>query len=213
MGGWRWIFIIEGLLTVVVAVAFKFLVVDWPETAGFLTPSERALLTQRLEADSANAHMDVLDSRAVKRILCDWKVYCAALMYLGAVNTGYATSFFIPTILTEMGYTAAIAQVRTIPIYVVAAASALAVAWCTDRAKHRFGFAISGIVVAVIGYVILLCQAGLTTGVKYMACFFIVTGGYMTQPVVWVWLSNVCSSLAPLLFKHLSVARLWLTRQ
>jgi MFS family permease len=107
------------------------------------------------------------------------------------VNTGYATSFFIPTIIEEMGFTASESQVRSIPIFIVAAVAALIVAWWTDRLHHRFAFTIAGVLVGFIGYVILLCQEHVHTGVKYMACFFITTGGYMTQPVTWTWLSNV----------------------
>lgn len=39
--GWEWIFIIEGLLTVVVAVISFWMVHDFPDTARFLTPEER----------------------------------------------------------------------------------------------------------------------------------------------------------------------------
>src|ERR1700753_714441 len=47
--GWRWIFILEGLLTVVVAIAALFLLYDFPETASFLTPEERAWAAHRLK--------------------------------------------------------------------------------------------------------------------------------------------------------------------
>jgi cyanate permease len=198
--GWRWIFIIEGLLTIIIAISFKFLVVDWPESASFLTDTERALLLRRLALDVGDARMDLLNRRSAKRIFTDWKIWCGVLMYMGVVNTGYATSFFIPTIIEEMGYTAAMSQVRSIPIFIVAAIAALIVAWATDRMKHRYAFTIAGVVVGGIGYVVLLCQENVSVGVKYMACFFITTGGYMTQPVTWVWLNNV----RPLLFLHIS---------
>ena len=73
--GWRWIFIIEGLVTVLVACIAKIFVVDWPETSKFLSPSERTLLLRRLREEAANAKMDRLDKRAVKRIFSDWKIY------------------------------------------------------------------------------------------------------------------------------------------
>ena len=47
--GWRWIFILEGLLTVVVAVAAFFLLYDFPETAAFLTVEEKAWVVRRLK--------------------------------------------------------------------------------------------------------------------------------------------------------------------
>lgn len=90
--GWRWMFILEGLFTVVVGAASKFLVPDWPEKAAFLDEGEKRLLIARLTADVADAKMNRLDRRAYRRIFSDWKIYCGVLMYFGIVNTGYATS-------------------------------------------------------------------------------------------------------------------------
>ena len=73
--GWRWIFIIEGLATFVVAVIAKFFIVDWPETAKFLSPEERLLLIRRLGEDVADVRMDRLDNKAKRRVFGDWKIY------------------------------------------------------------------------------------------------------------------------------------------
>ena len=73
--GWRWIFIIEGLVTIVIAIGSKFLIVDWPETAKFLNDEERKLLIGRLAADNGEARMDRLDKPALKRCFSDIKVY------------------------------------------------------------------------------------------------------------------------------------------
>ncbi|CAD0095469.1 unnamed protein product [Aureobasidium mustum] len=191
--GWRWIFIIEGILTVVVGVFARFWVCDWPETAKFLTEEERLLLTSRLQTDSGEAIMNRLDKAATRRIFTDWKIYCGVIMYMGIVNTGYSGSFFVPTIIREMGYTSASAQIRSIPIFVVAAICSVAAAWLTDRLRHRFAFCIFGLVVASIGYIILLCQTGLSVGVKYFALFLVVPGGYITQPIVLAWVQNCMS--------------------
>ncbi len=78
-GGWRWIFIIEGLATFVVAVVSRPFIVDWPETAKFLTPEERLLLIRRLSEDVADARMDRLDSKARRRAFGDWKIYVGYL--------------------------------------------------------------------------------------------------------------------------------------
>lgn len=47
--GWRWIFILEGIVTVLVAFAAFFLLYDFPETAGFLTEEERQFVIHRLK--------------------------------------------------------------------------------------------------------------------------------------------------------------------
>ncbi|CAD6566176.1 MAG: hypothetical protein ASARMPRED_008572 [Alectoria sarmentosa] len=188
--GWRWIFIIEGLATFAFAVISRFFIVDWPETAKFLTPAERQLLIRRLSEDMADARMDRLDSKARRRAFGDWKIYVGILMYLGVNNTGYSTSFFTPTILSELGWTAVRAQVLSIPIYIVAAVTCLISALLTDRLQHRYAFAMLGVVTASIGYIILLAQGSVSVGARYFAVYLVMAGGYITQPITLVWLSN-----------------------
>jgi cyanate permease len=134
-----------------------------------------------------------MDKRAARRIFSDPKIYLGTLMYFGIVNTGYAGSFFIPTIVKELGYTSSAAQVRSIPIFVVATVTALTASWITDRMKHRYAFCMVGLVISSIGYILLLNQNNLSAGVKYFALFLIVPGGYITQPITLVWLSNLMS--------------------
>ena len=78
--GWRWIFILEGLATVVLAVFAKFFIVDWPETSKFLNVEERQLLLRRLSEDVEQARMDRLDNKARRRIFGDWKIYTGYAM-------------------------------------------------------------------------------------------------------------------------------------
>lgn len=73
--GWRWIFIIEGLATVLLALVAKFFIVDWPETSKFLNDTERRLLLRRLSDDALEAKMDRLDKHAKRRVFGDWKIY------------------------------------------------------------------------------------------------------------------------------------------
>lgn len=73
--GWRWIFIIEGLVTLVTAAVSKPLIVDWPETAKFLDGEERDLLARRLALDNGCAKMDHLNRLSIKRVLSDVKIY------------------------------------------------------------------------------------------------------------------------------------------
>ncbi|KAL4801269.1 major facilitator superfamily domain-containing protein [Aspergillus unguis] len=187
---WRWVFILEGLATAVIAIISKFFIVDWPEKARFLNDTEREILKSRLHGDRGAYRMDRLDKTAVKRILSDVKIYLGTLMYFGLLNTGYAASFFTPTILNEMGWSQLDAQVMSVPVYVVAAVLTLSMALISDYFKHRFAFAITGCMVATVGYVILLAQDHVATGVKYFALFAIVGGGYIAQPIIIGWLSN-----------------------
>lgn len=185
------------------------MVVDWPETAKFLTDEERALLIARLSVETGDARMDRLDKRSAKRVFGDWKIYCGIIMYIGVVNTSYSTSvsatvqasiqiqsiadyrqFFIPTIIKQMGYTSASAQLRSVPIYIVATAGAIATAFISDRLKHRYSFTIIGLCISATGYIILLNQTHVSVGVRYAALFLITPGAFICHPVVIAWVNN-----------------------
>lgn len=83
--GWRWIFILEGILTVIVAIIAYFTIYDFPETAPFLTERERAFVVHRLKyqgqaSGAANvAQREEFEWRYVKDAFTDWQVYVAII--------------------------------------------------------------------------------------------------------------------------------------
>lgn len=81
--GWRWIFIIEGLATIVCSIISKLFIVDWPEKAKFLTLEERRLLIHRLGQDVPEARMDRFNKNARHRTFLDWKIYIGYVPGLG----------------------------------------------------------------------------------------------------------------------------------
>lgn len=83
--GWRWIFILEGILTVIVACVAYFLIYDSPETAAFLSEEERAWLLHLLkyQGSKGSGHM-VAESEAfqwkfVKDAFSDWQIYLSVV--------------------------------------------------------------------------------------------------------------------------------------
>lgn len=52
LSGWRWLFIIQGLVTFVVALASLFVLPDDPTRTWWLTPEERKLAQERMDRDT-----------------------------------------------------------------------------------------------------------------------------------------------------------------
>jgi hypothetical protein len=116
--GWAWIFILEGALTCVAAIASKWIVCDFPEDCRFLSEEERAMLLARIKVDTADTHVDRLTWKTFLWIMKDWKIYCSGFMYLCCVTTSYSIALFLPTILKSMVFSSFFTlTVRDTPLF------------------------------------------------------------------------------------------------
>ncbi|CCH41390.1 putative membrane protein [Wickerhamomyces ciferrii] len=172
--GWRWIFILEGLLTVIVAVASFFLMYDFPETANFLTERERSFVIHRLKYDSNKSKTPLKSSRfppdfgnftedddinlkqALKAALKEWILYVHVLLYYGIITPTYGFALFLPSVVKELGYSSSHAQLMTVPIYITASIISIVVAWFSDKAGLRSPFIAGSLGLVVLGYTLAL---------------------------------------------------------
>lgn len=88
LAGWRWIFILEGLLTILGGLATPFILPDSPDAARFLTPAEKAILKLRLQQDSGTSSGKVETSekfqwKFLRAAFLDWKIWFAILIFWG----------------------------------------------------------------------------------------------------------------------------------
>ena len=114
----------------------------------------------------------------------------SGLMYLGTVVSNYSVAYYLPTVLSGLGYTSSEAQIQTIPIYAAGFAVALLTAWSSDRLQHRFGFVMLGAAINAIGYAVLLATERVSIKVRYMALYLVECGLWIGSPVEVVWLTN-----------------------
>jgi MFS family permease len=94
-----------------------------------------------------------------------------------------------PTIITNLGYKAATAQLLTVPPYAFAFGTTIAVAVLSERLGKRAVFIASSAIFAAIGYSILLGNADPVArpGVSYAAVFFAAGGIYPATALVLSW--------------------------
>jgi len=139
----------------------------------------------RLEADGSAISDDKLN---LLDALKDWKIWVAALAYLGAEENASSTVSFQPTVLNGLGFTASSAQVHSIPVYVVAWVVSMTCAVLAERLRKRYVFAMFGMLLTTIGLAIEIAQPK-AAGVRYLGMFFVTAGPYVTMPVTLVWLA------------------------
>lgn len=82
LGGWAWIFILEGIVTVLVALWAYWAFQDYPETAKFINDSERKEIQRRLDDDRGSL-ADEYGRKYIRQAFTDWKVYAHCFNFLG----------------------------------------------------------------------------------------------------------------------------------
>ncbi|KAK4048922.1 hypothetical protein OIV83_004478 [Microbotryomycetes sp. JL201] len=206
IGGYNgcWIFILEGLLTVIAGVVAFWALTDYPSTAGWLTEEEQAWLIYKKAIDSGvHGESDQVKSAFIKRALTDWQVWLATLFYMGIVTPLYAVALFAPTIINSLGagYTRPQVQLLTVPVYVFACIWVLVSAVWSDKMRRRFPLLMVDYALCVIGLVMNLAPS--PSGVKYAGLFLMAAGAYAGLPQVVCWLGN---NLAPQLVRSIGSA-------
>ncbi|KAF8626636.1 hypothetical protein AX15_004776 [Amanita polypyramis BW_CC] len=187
--GWSWIFILEGLATVVVGFIALFVMVDLPTTAKFLTPQERAfVIYQKKLENSTVGEEEHLEMRHIWAALTDWQVWLQTLLGICVGAPLFGITLFLPSIIRSFGYSAAISQLLAVPPFTMATIAVYVNSYYSDKLRRRSPFILCGLSLAILGFFINLLKV--PNVVKYISIFAIVTGTYGSTPGVLSWLGN-----------------------
>ncbi|KAF9518068.1 hypothetical protein BS47DRAFT_1380020 [Hydnum rufescens UP504] len=194
--GWSWIFILEGIATVVVAILSAFVLhgCDSPEEASFLTASERRFLFHRRKYELSSVGEDEsVKSIYVWKAVKDWQVWVHTLVAMSVIIPLYANALFLPSIIHGFGYSTAISQLLTVPPFIFATIATIISALLADRLKRRSTSILIGQLTSLIGFAINISHVH-SRGPKYFGTFLSAAGTYSAFPAMVAWLSN---NLAP----------------
>jgi hypothetical protein len=133
LSAFRWLFILEGLPSLLSSPLVYFFLPDYPETTPWLSPSEKALAAERLHIEGSHGNSKSMTWVDAKATLTDWRLYAHYAIYFGISTPFSSLSLFTPTITAGLGFENLTAQLMTVPPYAVAYVVTLAVSWSADR--------------------------------------------------------------------------------
>ncbi|KAK8052229.1 hypothetical protein PG993_003614 [Apiospora rasikravindrae] len=194
LSSWRWIFVIEGLLTIAVAIAVYFILPNGLADAKFLSPEEREFAMRRVHGSGRGDSLHERESNEkfswseVRRGIFSFLTWSTAIAYFGILSGLYSFGLFLPTIIAALGYTANEAQLWSVIPYAAAAVVTVIVAFLSDRLRVRGIIMLFTLPIAIIGYAAIANTTN--PKVKYGMTFLMATGLYSSVPPVLGWLSN-----------------------
>jgi ACS family tartrate transporter-like MFS transporter len=152
--GWQWLFLLEGMPSILLGIVVLIYLTDRPEQAYWLTDEQRTWLVARMHADRA-ARATASHHASITAALTNPVVWLFALLYFCIVVCFYGVTFFLPTILKQLSGLSdlQVGLLAAIP-YVVAAVTMVLVGMSSDRSGERHVHVAACVIVGAIGLVL-----------------------------------------------------------
>ncbi|KAF2461954.1 pantothenate transporter liz1 [Lineolata rhizophorae] len=188
---WRWLFIIEGVITIVVAFGSFFILPNFPRTTKWLTEEERQLAVWRLQEDIGTDDWVSSEEQTfwhgMKLAFADIKTWILMIMLFAIVSAGSVTNFF-PSVVETLGYGTIETLLLTTPPYVLAVITTFLNSWHADRTGERFFHVSLPLLFGVAAFII--AATTVKTAPRYLAMMLMVPGVYTGYVVALAWISN-----------------------
>ncbi|EXJ94470.1 hypothetical protein A1O1_02866 [Capronia coronata CBS 617.96] len=185
LAGWRWIFVIEGLVTIFFSIFVFIFTPHFPGKDKWISEHDRARLLARLEADKGKEYSNqkLANNKKVPwtKVVFDYRIWLMTLLFFCSDMSAGSLSSFNPTILSQLGWKARRAQVMTIPVWIAGIVGALASTLASGRLNKRWPFILPAIVVSIIGWTLHVTYQA--PGVRYFAQFIISVGTFIQMPL------------------------------
>ncbi|KAF7302955.1 Tartrate transporter [Mycena kentingensis (nom. inval.)] len=205
--GWRWLFIIEGSITIFLGFLVMWLLPDYPKNTRWISDTESRLAQARLAVDAGEADQDTESGsrfEGIKLAAADPLTWLFSLM-LFSQHLGRAVGQFFPTysryslrrtihshyslsrLAKTLGFSTSITLLLTAPPWLFAALVCILSAWHADRSGERFWHISVWVFAMMVGFIIDLCTMSVTA--RYFAMFLMALGDAGCAMTL-VWVSN-----------------------
>lgn len=138
MHGWQWLFLVEGLPTVLLGFVLYRMLPDKPASAPWLNDAEKRLVQSVLDADQQSGGQTGHQRGRLAAALTDPKTFVLAFVYFCCACAVYTLTFWLPTMIKGLGIApiATIGWYTAVP-YIFGALGVLVISRSSDRFKER----------------------------------------------------------------------------
>jgi ACS family pantothenate transporter-like MFS transporter len=193
--GWQWLFIVDTVISLPVAIAGFFLIPDVPEItrAWYFSPEEVALARRRMELEG-RANRAPYTRAKFKKIFTSWHLYLLTALYIFFNNgNGALAQPAMQLWLKSKGYS--VTKINTFPTITsaITVITTLMYAWSSDtifRGARWPPVIFSGTVLIVVYSS--LAVWNIPDGWKW-ACFFLAGVGGGISGLTFAWAHEICA--------------------
>ncbi|CAG8790151.1 16494_t:CDS:2, partial [Racocetra persica] len=188
--GFQWLFIIENIPTLVMALIIAVFLTHGPGNARFFTPEEREFAVERLKSEGGPNMVDRSIAKAqIKLVFTDILTYIYMILFMLTSITFYALNIYLPTLVYQLGFNDVRAQVMVIPPLLVATVFMTINSWLSDKYLTRTWNILACYLLAIIGLTGMVATQANDPSLYNLRYFFTILlscGAYGVLPVAFI---------------------------
>lgn len=195
LSAWRWLFILEGIATVIVGTIAFFVLPDYPNTTKWLSEEEKIVAECRLAVDAgsedtlAEGEGEVSIWTGMAWALRDYRVWLFACPQM-STTASISFSHFFPTLIQGLGFkNNTIVLLLTSPPYLFSFFWALRFEWDADRRQKRSPQAAISSITAIAATVVTIALSD-QQWARYAMTFLVCAGTFGIYSTTYTWLSS-----------------------
>ncbi|KAI0108863.1 major facilitator superfamily domain-containing protein [Nemania sp. FL0031] len=189
---WRWLFIIEGALTVLFSIFVFFHLPKSAAEATFLNEDEKALAYHRIHVDSSSVVNETFNLKESLKIFKRPSTYGFLLIEIALGVPLQSVSLFLPQIVQRIVKDTVRVNLYTVAPNITGAVSLLILAFSSDLLRIRFPFICLGFALTFTGFIIYAAISDLERQIKlaYYATFMMTWGTSAPSVLLSTWYNN-----------------------
>ncbi|KFY81181.1 hypothetical protein V499_00007 [Pseudogymnoascus sp. VKM F-103] len=187
--GWRWLFLLEGVPSILAGFLVLWILPDYPETTKFLTPEESKLAVERMQFNGSHGKSASMTWKEAKETLLDARLYAHYIIYFTKSCPFSSLSLFTPSIVSGLGFNSYKAQLMTVPPYAAAFIVTVAMSYFCDKYNKRAVCTAGLMLVGAIGFIASATLPAHAYNARYGCLVIACCGTFATIPILLGWLS------------------------
>lgn len=186
IAGWRSLFVVEGIITVLIGVVILIFLPDRPSKAKWLTAQEKDYISEVLDAE-AELQQSHGAMTGMREALTNARTWALAVAFFAIVFGLYPLAFFLPTMIESLSSTiGSAANVSSVLLAAIPSAVAIVVMVLWSRVATHRSAVFSTTVPMLFGAIGLVCATLTQNGPLFIIAVCVsISGIYTAMPQFW----------------------------
>lgn len=193
LASWRWLFLIEGLATIVTVPFAYFILPDLPANTKWLSEQERDMALWRVRREVGKDDWTSTEEQSTmfgfKMAMRDVKVWIGGVGLMFYVAAGSGVTNFFPSVVASLNYGTTQTLLLTVPPYILCVITTFINAYHSGTTNERFYHICGGTLVALAAFII--AASTLNIAARYFAMMIMLSGVYCAYTILLTWIPKV----------------------